>query len=83
MGQVINREQFENWRRQSETEAVFDFIRASMAECVLAWTKGDFNFPDDAQRTTVANIAAVENIKAFQKLLDLDYEEYSTAMKEI
>jgi hypothetical protein len=43
---------------------------------------GAFTDGKDALASAIANAAAVENVRFAQKLIDMDYDDYLTAMKD-
>jgi hypothetical protein len=79
---LLTREQWEAWHRQEETAAHRDFLRAQVSECKNAWMNGAFTDGKDALASAIANAAAVENVRFAQKLIDMDYDDYLTAMKD-
>lgn len=79
---VLTREQWEAWHRQDETAAFRDFLRASIAEAKHAWAQGAFTDGKNAFQSAVANAAAVENIRVVQQLIDMEYADYLTQMKD-
>lgn len=79
---LLSKEQWDSWHRSDESAAFRDFLRASIAEAKQAWAQGAFTDGKDAFQSAVANAAAVENIRVVQQLIDMEYADYLTQMKD-
>lgn len=79
---LLSRDQWEAWQRQEETQQFKEFLKAQVAEAKSAWASGQFTTasmsPNDI---AVANLAAVENVQFAERIINLEYEDYLTAMK--
>jgi hypothetical protein len=51
-------------------------------EVKSAWARGVFTEGRDAMSSAVANAAAVENIQFAERLINMDFDDYLTAMKD-
>ncbi len=80
MPEVLTREQWEAWRRKEETQAFLAFLQMQVEEAKGAWARGQFN-RDTPHETAVATQAAVENVQFCQRLIGMEYEDYTTAME--
>lgn len=81
--EILSREQWEAWHRQTETAAFLAFLRAQVEEAKSAWANGEFSKPTmSVNEVAVANLAAVENIQFAERIIDLDYDTYLNALKD-
>jgi len=78
---LLSRDQWEAWQRQEETQQFKEFLKVQVAEAKAAWASGQFTNHQDMTQIAVANLAAVENVQFAERIINLEYEDYLTAMK--
>jgi len=55
---------------------------AQVQECKNAWAGGAFTDGKDAYASAIANAAAVENVRVVETIINMEFDDYLTAMKD-
>jgi hypothetical protein len=82
--EILSREQWEQWRRQDETHRALEvFLQAEVERLKADWAAGAFSSTTmSANEIAVANLAAVANVQFAIGVINMDYEDYKTAMEK-
>ncbi|MBG0871871.1 hypothetical protein H0X91_18035 [Burkholderia sp. 9777_1386] len=83
MGTPLSKEQWEAWQTQPETLAFKAYLKAEIALAKDAWAAGELTAGRNAQDIAVANLAAVENVRFAQRVIDLDYDDVVRITEEV
>ena len=80
---LLSKEQWEAWRRQEETLKFLQFLQAQVERVKGDWAEGVFTKSAmSANEIAVANLAAVDNVQFATRIIQMDYEDYKTAMEK-
>ena len=77
----MKEEEFQAWKADPVTQDFYRLLRRFQQVLTGQWSSGVFNNENPAI-THAANVSAVGEFQGYQKLLDLDFEQFEEGLKD-
>jgi hypothetical protein len=77
----MTKEEFLAWKADPVTQDFYKLLRAFQQGLMEQWSSGAFN-DDNPSVTHAANVSAVGEGRAYEKLIELDFEQIEEALND-
>ena len=74
-------EEFLGWKSQPVTRAVLNLLQKWEASLKDQWARGQFEF-ESSEATAIANAGALGEVNILQKIVGMDYVEFSEGFSD-
>ncbi len=73
--------EWDQWRTSLPTRALLEMLRRSRQGILEQWAAGVFQ-TEDVQATAVANAAGLAEVRLYERLLELDYDQLKEVLSD-